>query len=100
LPGKVLGGTGILPVRAHRLEACATKGGGHGGPPHQSFHVLGVSQRLMSVCPSVVLEVFGSKKSPNYSLLKASPLFEGHVMPMGTQRTIFCHSECSEESLF
>jgi hypothetical protein len=26
----------------HRLEACATKGDGHGGPPHQPFHVVGV----------------------------------------------------------
>jgi hypothetical protein len=32
---------------ANRLEACATKGGGHGGPPHYPFLVLRVSQRLM-----------------------------------------------------
>jgi hypothetical protein len=25
---KVFGGTGILPVRVHRLKTCATKGGG------------------------------------------------------------------------
>jgi hypothetical protein len=25
---------------ANRLEACATKGGGHEGPPHQPFHFL------------------------------------------------------------
>jgi hypothetical protein len=31
---KGFGGTGILPVRVHRLKTCATNGAGHGGPPH------------------------------------------------------------------
>ena len=31
---KVFGGADYLPYRAHRLKTCATKGGGHGGPPH------------------------------------------------------------------
>ena len=34
-------------VSRARLEACATKGGGHGGPPHQPFHALWVGQRPM-----------------------------------------------------
>jgi hypothetical protein len=50
LLGKVLGGTGILPVRVRRLKACATKGGGHGGPPHRTFHNLRVGQRPMNDC--------------------------------------------------
>jgi hypothetical protein len=33
---------------AHRLEACATKGGGRGFQAHQLFHILGVNQRLMN----------------------------------------------------
>jgi hypothetical protein len=35
---------------ANRLEACATKGGGHGGPPHHPFHVLRVGQWPMKNC--------------------------------------------------
>jgi hypothetical protein len=33
LPGKVLGGNGILPMRGRRLEACATKDGGRDARP-------------------------------------------------------------------
>ena len=34
----------------HRLKTCATKGGGHGGPPHQTFYDLRVGQVPMNNC--------------------------------------------------
>ena len=46
---KYFGGTGILPVRVHRLKTCATNGANRrGGPPHHLFSVLRVSETPMN----------------------------------------------------
>ena len=42
---KVFGGTGILPVQMHRLEACATNSGGRDARPTILFHDLQVGRK-------------------------------------------------------
>jgi hypothetical protein len=54
---KVFGGTGILPVRVHRLKTCATNSGGRGRPPYQPFHALWVGQRpIRNSCFSPIFD--------------------------------------------
>ena len=42
---KVFGGTGILPVQMHRLEACATSSGGRDARPTIRIHDLRVGRK-------------------------------------------------------
>ncbi len=78
---------------ANRLEAFATKGGGHGGPPHHSFHVLRVDQGPRRNCSetagggcSAGLSSPAAKASAAREfwqrVVKRVPLFRHHPHPM------------------
>ncbi|MBM4301501.1 MAG: hypothetical protein FJ121_08200 [Deltaproteobacteria bacterium] len=65
---KVLGGTGILPVRRTGWKPVPPMqlrtNGGHGGPPHQPFNALRVDRRPMSNCLEKSLKLVAQAFQP------------------------------------
>jgi hypothetical protein len=69
LPGKVLGGTGILPVRLTGWKPVPPKAAGTEARPTNFIHVLVVSPRLMNDCLEK-FKVETSAKAPSPVILR------------------------------